>query len=83
MTSGPLCGSETEALTAPGEIYKHYKGGVYRLVHRGVKHSETGEVGVLYEHFWPHEHGYWFRPEELFFGSLPDGSPRFILIKRD
>ncbi len=75
--------SESAALSASGEIYKHYKGGVYRLVQRGVRHSETGEVGVLYEHLWPHEHGFWFRPEALFFGSLPDGSLRFTLVKRD
>lgn len=77
----PLFQTEKEALAAPGEIYKHYKGGVYRLVERGVRHSETGEIGVLYEHLWPHDHGFWFRPEELFFGMLSDGSPRFRNIK--
>ncbi len=77
----PLFATEAEALTAPGEIYKHYKGGVYRLVQRGVKHSETLEVGVLYEHLWPHDHGFWFRPEELFFGTLENGDPRFKRVK--
>lgn len=77
----PLFQTEAEALAAPGEIYRHYKGGVYRLVERDVRHSETGEIGVLYEHLWPHDHGFWFRPQELFFGSLPDGSPRFHKIK--
>ena len=24
--------SEAEALAAPGEIYRHYKGGIYRIV---------------------------------------------------
>jgi hypothetical protein len=76
----PLFASEAEALAAPGEIYKHYKGGVYRLVQRGVKHSETLEVGVLYEHLWPHDHGFWFRPEEIFFGTLSNGEPRFRKI---
>ena len=78
----PLFATEEEALSAEGEIYKHYKGGVYRLLKRGVRHSETLEVGVLYEHLWPHDHGFWFRPEELFFGQLPDGSPRFKLVKK-
>lgn len=68
---------EAEALAAEGEIYKHYKGGVYRLVQRGVMNSETLEVGVLYEHLWPHDHGFWWRPEELFFGKLENGEPRF------
>jgi hypothetical protein len=82
MESAPLHGSRADALSAEGEMYEHYKGGIYRLVLRGVRHSETGETGVVYEHLWPHEHGFWFRPEDLFFGTLPDGSPRFKLIKR-
>lgn len=81
MMEKPLFASKDEALAASGEIYQHYKGGVYRLVQRGVTHSESLEKGVLYEHLWPHAHGFWFRPEELFFGLLPDGSPRFKLIK--
>ncbi len=78
----PLFDTEEEALRAEGEIYKHYKGGVYRLIKRGVRHSETLEVGVLYEHLWPHDHGLWFRPESLFFGTLESGEPRFRLIKK-
>lgn len=76
-----LYATEVEALAAEGEIYRHYKGGVYRLVKRGVRHSESQETGVLYEHLWPHDHGFWFRPEELFFGIIPDGTPRFKLVK--
>ena len=79
----PLFATEAEALAADGEIYKHYKGGVYRLVQRGVRHSESMEEGVLYEHLWPHDHGFWFRPTELFFAKLPNGEPRFKLIKKD
>ena len=74
--------SEQEALVAPGEIYRHYKGGIYRLIGRNAKHSETGEVGVIYEHLWPHEHGYWFRAQEMFFGNLSNGEPRFVLIRK-
>ena len=81
MNGNLLFKTEEGALSAPGEIYKHYKGGVYRLVQRGVRHSETMEVGVLYEHLWPHDHGFWFRPQELFFGLLPNGEPRFKRIK--
>lgn len=73
----PLFNTKEEALTAEGEIYQHYKGGVYRLVQRGVRHSETLEVGVLYEHLWPHNHGFWFRPESIFFGNLENGQSRF------
>lgn len=78
----PLFATREDALSAPGEIYEHYKGGIYRLVQRDVRHSETLETGVLYEHLWPHDHGFWFRPAELFFGTLADGSPRFKLVKR-
>lgn len=78
----PLFTTREEALAAPGEIYQHYKGGVYRLVQRDVRHSETSEIGVLYEHLWPHDHGFWFRPQDLFFGTLENGEPRFRLVKR-
>ncbi len=81
MAKAPLFTSEAEALAAAGEIYKHYKGGVYRLLQRDVRHSETGEIGVVYEHLWPHAHGFHFRPQEMFFGSLPGGEPRFKLVK--
>lgn len=72
--------TEEEALKEVGEIYRHYKGGIYRLVLQNVKHTETGEIGVLYEHLWPHQHGYYFRPESLFFGSTEDGKQRFTNV---
>ena len=81
MNEVPLYDTKEKALAAPGEIYQHYKGGVYRLVQRGVRHSETLETGVLYEHLWPHNHGFWFRPEGIFFGTLESGEPRFKLVK--
>ena len=79
----PLLATREEALAASGEVYEHYKGGIYRLITRGARHSETLEVGVVYEHLWPHDHGFWFRPEGIFFSNLPDGQPRFKLIKED
>lgn len=80
-TETPLFATESEALAAPGELYRHHKGGIYRLVQQGVVHSETGEIGVVYEHLWPHAHRFWYRPQELFFGMLPDGMPRFTHIR--
>ena len=71
---------EQEELAAPGEIYRHYKGGIYRLVAHNVTHSETGEKGVVYEHLWPHEHSFFYRPQDMFFGTLPDGRKRFERI---
>ncbi len=33
---------------------------------------------IVYEHLWPHDHGLWVRPAELFNGTLADGSLRFM-----
>lgn len=81
MEEIPLYDTKEQALAATGEIYQHYKGGVYRLVHKGVRHSETLETGVVYEHLWPHAHGYWYRPESMFFGTIANGERRFKLVK--
>lgn len=77
----PLFTTKEEALSAPGEVYQHYKGGVYRLLQRDVKHAETGELGVVYEHLWPHNHTLFFRPQDIFFSKTDDGIERFKLIK--
>ncbi|HWO07776.1 MAG TPA: DUF1653 domain-containing protein [Candidatus Paceibacterota bacterium] len=82
MTQNPLYKTTEEAYAAPGEIYQHYKGGVYRLIQREVKHTETGEIGVVYEHLWPHDHTFFFRPQEMFFGKNEKDKERFVLIKR-
>lgn len=82
MQEKPLYPTKEAAYAAEGEIYQHYKGGVYRLVQRDVKHTETGEIGVVYEHLWPHDHGFWFRPQEMFFGKNVAGEARFTLIKK-
>jgi hypothetical protein len=66
--------TEAEALALA--THRHYKGGLYRVI--GVaRHSETEEPMIVYEHLWPHDHGLWVRPAELFNGTLADGSPRF------
>mgnify|MGYP001612020357 CR=1 FL=1 len=78
----PLFPTKEEALAAPREIYQHYKGGVMRLIARDVKHSETLEVGVVYEHIWPDHTGLWFRPQEMFFGKNEKGEERFKLVKK-
>lgn len=47
------------ALEAEGEVYEHYKGGVYRA----LKHFERdGVTWVEYEHLWPHRHAVYERP---------------------
>ncbi len=79
--ASPLYPTEAEALAATGEIYRHFKGGIYRLVMRGVKDSDTLEDGVIYEQLWPHEHRFWYRHESSFFGVRDGGEARFVLIK--
>ncbi len=76
-TGNPLFATEAEALAAEGEVYKHYKGGVYRLVKKGILDCESIEPGVLYEHLWPHRHDFWYRSEKDFFSTLESGEPRF------
>lgn len=73
--------TEEEALKTEGILYRHYKGGIYKFLMRGVEHTENGELGVLYLHLWPHERKPKFRPESLFFGKTEDGKERFVLIK--
>ncbi|MEN4920201.1 DUF1653 domain-containing protein [Achromobacter spanius] len=70
--------TESEALALA--THRHYKGGLYRYVGL-ARHSETEESLVVYEHLWPHARGLWVRPEELFFGKLADGSPRFAALQ--
>ncbi|MDD5051822.1 MAG: DUF1653 domain-containing protein [Sulfuricurvum sp.] len=56
-------------------LYRHYKGKYYEVI--GVaKHSETGEVLVVYRPLYG-EQGLWVRPFEMFDEILPDGAKRF------
>lgn len=80
----PLYTTEIEARNASGKIVRHYKGGIYRIINEDARHSETLEVGVVYEHLWPNPHGFWFRPKDLFWGNIePEkgGGPRFVILK--
>lgn len=81
MAETPLYPTKEAAYAAEGEIYQHYKGGVYRVIERNVRHSETEEIGILYEHLWPHDRVVWFRPESSFNDILPDGTPRFKRVR--
>ncbi len=85
-TGQSLYATEADALAAPGKIVRHYKGGIYRVVDEHVRHSETLEEGVLYEHLWPNKHGLWFRPKAMFWGSVePEkgGGARFAVVKEE
>ena len=50
------------------KYYRHFKGGVYRLL--GIaKDSETQEEMVVYQAIYG-EHQLWVRPKEMFFGKV-------------
>ncbi len=66
----------TEAEAIKRATHRHYKGGLYRVI-GSAKHSETLEPMTVYEHLWPHAQGLWVRPEEMFHGTLDDGTLRF------
>jgi len=59
-------------LPAPG-LYRHYKGGLYTLLHVG-RHSETEEWLVVYRS--EAEGGIWIRPLAMWRQDV-DGVPRF------
>lgn len=62
--------------------YRHYKGKDYSVV-GFARHSETGEVMVLYVPLYG-AGGYWVRPLEMFTGTvLVDGRevPRFAFVE--
>ena len=67
--------------TIPLGRYRHYKGNDYSVV-GFARHSETGEVMVLYVPLYG-EGGYWVRPLAMFTESvIVDGKsvPRFALV---
>ncbi len=58
--------------------HRHYKGGYYKVIQYHVRHTETREYMVVYQHVWPHEPGEWqARPAENFLGYTADGQRRF------
>lgn len=72
--------TEAEAIATPGLIYRHYKGGIYRLVLKGVQNTTTADLGIVWEHLWPHAPGYKWRPEAEFQDEPVPGIKRFELV---
>jgi hypothetical protein len=61
--------------------YRHYKGGLYEVLHI-VRHSETMEEQVVYVQL-DKPTGWWTRPYDMFFGEVTvEGvaQPRFTKI---
>ena len=62
-----------------GQVYRHYKGHIYRVV--GVaKHSETLEAPVVYSRA-DGEPDLWVRPAVMFAETLVDGKSLFVLLQ--
>jgi hypothetical protein len=62
----------------PGKNYRHYKGGLYKVLFLS-KHSENGEILVNYQSLL--FGSYYSRPLDSWNELTPDGEVRFILIE--
>lgn len=82
----PLYVRRSNAVKAAGEIFAHYKGGIYRVISSDAIFTEEELVSesvnpvVVYEYLWPHQHAVYVRPASMFYGDLPNGSKRFTPI---
>lgn len=71
----------TDNPTLPPGTYRHFKGNLYQVLGT-ARHSETGEVMVVYRTLYG-ERGLWVRPLAMFDETLErDGSTvkRFTLV---
>lgn len=65
-------------------IYKHYKGGEYRVIGE-AKNSENKEIEVIYQDL-KDENKVWVRPKEMFLEDVEiegEKKPRFEFLKED
>lgn len=68
---------EKDNLPRPGAIYRHFRGGLYTILHNG-RSSKNVSLQVIYECVDTKE--VWVRPLIEFLDILEDGRQRFTLI---
>ncbi len=68
----------------PGQVYKHYKGGMYEIISAAI-HTETNEYLIVYKSL--EDNRVWCRPHHMFTEVLnvseDIGIPRFELVVED
>ena len=75
-----------ESRIKPGQIYKHYKGDLYKIITL-AKHTESEELLVVYERQTDINHDgwrIWARPESMFLEEIKKddyNGPRFEYIQ--
>lgn len=62
----------------PGEVYRHYKGGLYTVIGIG-QHTESGERLVAYR---DDDGKIWFRPVSMFSDLVSDPKTIGGLVRR-
>jgi hypothetical protein len=68
---------EKDNLPQIGAIYKHFKGGLYEILHNGYS-SEDVSLQVIYQCVCTKE--VWVRPLTEFLDILEDGRQRFTIV---
>lgn len=82
--NGSLAKSTAVRYPKPGESYRHYKGGEYRVITL-AEHSETKEVMVVYQSilfgsFHVRPLSMWFEKVMVIERGLEEETERFVLI---
>lgn len=81
--------TEAEALAHNGDLYRHKKGGIYRLLQittipnygitwKGDEPYKQGDLLAIYEHLWPYANQEFRRPYAEF--SQPERFAKIIQI---
>lgn len=68
LKSAKLNGKPYESIKNPCNLYRHFKGNLYRYV-TDAKNSETLEDWVVYQALYG-DHKFWVRPKEMFFENV-------------